>query len=124
MVGFYANLIKNFSQLAESLHALKRKNAAFVWDEPQRRAFEQLTVSISTLPVLQVPDFSKEFVLVCDSSDVAISAVLNQRQENGLAPIAFVSRLLTVSERKYSIHEKEYLAVVWGSKRFRVYLEH
>jgi uncharacterized protein with von Willebrand factor type A (vWA) domain len=52
MVGFYANFVKNCSQLAELLHALKRKNAAFVLDEPQRRAFEQLKVSISTPPVL------------------------------------------------------------------------
>jgi hypothetical protein len=96
MVGFYANFIKNFSQLAETLHALKRKNAAFVWDESQRKAFEQLKVSISTPPVLQVPDFSKEFVLFCDSSDFAISAVLNQRQEKVLAPIAFASRWLTI----------------------------
>jgi hypothetical protein len=34
IVGFYANFVKNFSQIAEPLHALKRKNAAFVWDEP------------------------------------------------------------------------------------------
>jgi hypothetical protein len=73
---------------------------------------------------LQVPDFSEEFVLVCDSSVVAISAVLNQRREKGLAPIAFASRLLTTAESKYSIHKKEYLAVVWGFERFRVYLEH
>jgi hypothetical protein len=66
---------------------------------------------------LQVPDFLEEFVLVCDSSDVAISAVLNQRQEKGLAPIAFAIRVLTIAERKY-------LAVVWGCERFRVYLEH
>jgi hypothetical protein len=57
IVGLYANFVKNFSQLAEPLHTLKRKNAAFVWDEPQRRAFEQLKVSISTPPALQVPDF-------------------------------------------------------------------
>jgi hypothetical protein len=63
-------------------------------------------------------------VLGCDSSDVAISAVLNQRQEKELAPIAFAIRLLTIPERKYSIHEKERLAVVWECERFRVYLEH
>jgi hypothetical protein len=106
MVGFYANSIKNVSQLAEPLQALKRKKAAFVWDEPQERAFEQLKVSISTPPVLQVPDFSKKFVLACDSSDFANSAVLNQRQEKGLDLVAFVSRLLTAAERKYFIHEK------------------
>ncbi|PNF19270.1 hypothetical protein B7P43_G07712 [Cryptotermes secundus] len=56
MVGFYANFVKDFSQLAEPLHALKRKNAAFVWDGPQRQAFERLKSSIYTPPLLQVPD--------------------------------------------------------------------
>jgi hypothetical protein len=116
--------VKDFSKIAEPLHALKRKNAAFVWGESQGKAFEELKMSISTPPVLQAADFSKEFVLVCDASDVAVSAVLNQRQEKGLAPIAFASRLLNPAEQKYSIHEKECLAVVWGCERFRVYLEH
>ena len=124
MVGFYGAFVKNFSRIAEPLHALKRKNATFVWGELQQLAFEELKRRISTPPVLQVPDFSKEFVLVCDASEVAISAVLNQRSEKGLAPVAFASRLLSPAERKYDIHEKECLAVVWGCERFRVYLEH
>ena len=74
-------------------------------------------------PMLQVPDFMKEFVPVCDASEAAISAVFNQWCE-GQAPIAYASRLLTGAERKYSVHEKECLAVVWGCERFRVYLEH
>jgi hypothetical protein len=73
-----------------------------------------LNLSISTPTVLQIPDFAKEFVLVCDAIEVAVSAVLNQRGEEELAPIAFASRLLTGAERKYSIHEKECLAVVLG----------
>jgi hypothetical protein len=52
MIGFYANFVKDFSKIAEPLHALKRKNAAFVWDESQRKAFEQLKRSISASPVL------------------------------------------------------------------------
>jgi hypothetical protein len=124
MVGFYASFLPDFSRIADPLHALKRKNAGFAWGEVQNGAFEQLKALISTPPVLQVPDFSKDFVLVCDSSDVAISAVLNQRRSEGLAPIAFASRLLTGVERKYAIYEKECLAVVWGCERFRVYLEH
>jgi hypothetical protein len=42
MVGFYANFVKHFSQLAEPLLALKGKNTVFVWDGPQREAFERL----------------------------------------------------------------------------------
>jgi hypothetical protein len=124
MVRFYANFVKGFSQLAEPLHALKRKNAKFVWDQPQQEAFERLKRSIFSPPVLQVPDFSKEFVLVCDASDIAVSGILNQRRGEGLVPIAFASRLLTSAERIYSIHENECLAVVWACERFGVYLEH
>jgi hypothetical protein len=124
MVGFYGSFVENFSRIAEPLNVLKRKNSVFAWGEAQQLAFEELKRAISTPPVLQVPDFSKEFVLVCDSSDVAISAVLNQRREGALAPFAFASRLLSPAERKYAIHEKECLAVVWGCERFRVYLEH
>jgi hypothetical protein len=59
-----------------------------------------------------------------DSSNVAVLAVLNQWQGKNLAPKAFASRLLNVAERKYSIYEKECLAVIWGCERFCVYLEH
>jgi hypothetical protein len=73
---------------------------------------------------LRIPDFSREFTLVCDASDVAISAVLNQKQGGDLAPVAYSSRLLSPAERRYSIHEKECLAVVYGCEKFRSYLEH
>ncbi|PNF41459.1 hypothetical protein B7P43_G13385 [Cryptotermes secundus] len=124
MVGFYGNFVKDFSLLAKPLHALKCKDAQFVWGDSQRRAFKALKDAISTSPVLQVPDFSKEFVLVCDASDLAESAILNQRCESGLAPIAFAGRLLSGTKRKYLTYEKECLAAVWGCERFRVYLEH
>jgi hypothetical protein len=37
-------------------------------------------------PVLQVPHFSKEFVLTTDASDVAVSALLQQKVNGALAP--------------------------------------
>jgi len=49
-------------------------------------------------PVLQVPDFSIEFVLATDASDVAVSAVLQQTVNSALAPIAYYSRVLTPTE--------------------------
>jgi hypothetical protein len=74
--------------------------------------------------VLQMPDFSKDFVLSTDASDLAISAVLQQRVEGHLAPVAYYSRLLTPSERRYSTYEKECLAILFGCERCRCYLEH
>jgi hypothetical protein len=98
MAGFYGSFIKHFSSIAEPLHALKRKDAKFIWDEVQQSVFERLKEVLSTPSVLQSPDFSREFALVCDASDAAVSAVLNQRQGEELAPIAYSSRLLSPAE--------------------------
>jgi len=86
--------------------------------------FESLKTALCEAPVLQVPDFEKEFVLVTDASDIAVSAVLNQRVNGQLAPVAFYSKLLGAAERRYSTYEKECLAIVFGCERARSYLEH
>ena len=78
MVGFYARFVPNFSKRAAPLHALKN-GAKFLWTEEHQTAFESLKQALCKAPVLQVPDFDKEFVLVTEASDYAISAVLNQR---------------------------------------------
>jgi hypothetical protein len=74
--------------------------------------------------VLQIPDFARDFVLVTDASDLAISAVLHQMVNGALAPILYYSRLLTAAERKYSTYEKQCLAVLFGCKSCRSFLEH
>jgi hypothetical protein len=43
MAGFYGSFIEGFSRIAEPLHALKRKNAKFVWGEAQQSAFRPST---------------------------------------------------------------------------------
>jgi transposase InsO family protein len=124
MASFYGRFIPRFSHLAEPLHALKRKNVRFEWKESHQEAFLLLKRALATPPVLQIPDFSAQFSLACDASDVAISAVLQQQNGDEWAPLAYASRLLSPAERRYSTHEKECLAIVWGCEKYRMYLEH
>ena len=124
MVAFYARFIPEFSQHAAPLHALKRKGMQFTWTDQHQVAFDALKRALSEAPVLQIPDFGGEFILVTDASDLAISAVLNQQVDGSLAPIAYYSRLLSSAERNYSTYEKECLAVLSGCDKFRSYLEH
>jgi len=111
MVGFYARFIPDYSRKAAVLHSLKKKAVPFVWCDEHQAAFEILKQALCEAPVLQIPDFDKEFVLVTDASDLAVSAILHQQVGEELAPISYYSRLLTAAERGYSTYEKECLAV-------------
>jgi hypothetical protein len=125
MANFYARFIPRFSERAAPLYALKRKGDRFVWGDEQQASFESLKRALSEAPVLQIPDFEKEFVLVTDVSDAAVSAVLNQRVNGVLAPISFHSKLLSPCERRrYSTYEKECLAALFGCEKCGEYLEH
>jgi hypothetical protein len=83
-----------------------------------------LKKALCEAPLLQVPDFEKDFILATDASDIAVSVVLNQRVNGELAPVAYYSKLLSLAERRYSTYEKECLAVVFGCEKARTYLEH
>jgi len=124
MCGFYARFVPDFSMKAAPLHKLKGKGIQFKWEKEQQASFEMLKKALSEAPLLQVPDFEKDFVLATDASDIAVSAVLNQRVNGELAPVAYYSRLLSLAERRYRTYEKECLAVVFGCEKARTYVEH
>jgi len=98
MVGFYARFIQDFSGRAAPLHCLRRKGVPFLWGEENQKAFEDLRQALCEAPVLQPPNFSRDFVLVTDASNLAISAVLHQRVGGELAP----SRTTVASSRRPS----------------------
>ena len=65
----------------------------------------------------------KPFQIQTDASDVAIAAVLAQEDENGKEhPCLYASRQLSMSERNYSVSERECLALVFAVGKWRPYL--
>ena len=70
---------------------------------------------ISNCPILALPDFSKPFVLECDTSGEGIRAVLKQGQH----PIYFESKDLKPHERLYSIYDKEMMSIMPPLIKFR-----
>ena len=79
---------------------------------------------MTTAPVLACPDFSRRFFLQTDASTSGLGAVLTQFHDDGAERvIAYASRTLNGAEKNYSATELECLAVVWGNRRMRNYLE-
>jgi len=73
--------------------------------------------------VLVCPDFSRRFILQTDASTTGLGAVLTQTYDDSERVIAYASRTLNAAERNYSATELKCLAVVWGIRRMRSYLE-
>ena len=122
LASYYRRFIPEFSKHAKSLTNLLKKDVPFVWTNSQQLAFEQLKEKLVTAPILIYPDFTKPFILTCDASNYAISAILSQGDVGKDRPIAYASRTLNKAECNYSVTEKECLAIVYGTKVFRPYL--
>ena len=55
----------------------------------RRESFLVLKAAMATTPVLDLPDFERQFVVTTNASDVVIGAILEQDFGSGLQPIAF-----------------------------------
>ena len=95
-----------------------KQDAAWVWDDQQEKALDDLKSAISSLPVLKLFDLSKPMVVSVDASPMGIGAVLLQEGQ----PVAFFSTSLTETQTRYCQIEKELLAVQFGLLRFKQYV--
>jgi transposase InsO family protein len=122
LAGYYRRFVKDFSRIAMPLTGLLRTEVKFQWNESQQQSFLQLKQSISTAPVLALPDDSLPYIVSTDASGFAVGATLCQDQGNGPQPIAFLSHKMNEHERNYPVHEQELLAVIIALKEWRHYL--
>ena len=109
-------------QDCQSSHGLTAKDTPFNWTPENGTAFTTLKFKLVTPLVLAYPSFEKEFTLETDASTLGLGAVLCQRQDSKLHPIAYASHALNRSEKNYSLTELETLPVVWAITHFRSHL--
>eukprot|EP00731_Ephydatia_muelleri_P005290 Em0002g1466a len=90
----YRKFIPDYANILTDL----TKNAApnqVVWTEKCEGSFQNLKSLLCVEPVLRSPDFTKEFLLQTDTSDVGVGTVLSQLDEEGADhPEAYYSRKL------------------------------
>ncbi|KAL2892377.1 Retrovirus-related Pol polyprotein from transposon 17.6 [Bienertia sinuspersici] len=120
--GFYRRFIRDFSKITKPLTSLLQKESEFVFDDLCMEAFCRIKQALVSAPIVQPPDWSLPFELMCDASDTAVGAVLGQRKEGKSHVVYYASRTLNEAQRNYTTTEKELLAVVYAFEKFRSYL--
>jgi hypothetical protein len=123
MLNYYRRFIYDFSHIARPLHDLTKQDVPWTWGQPQQEAFEKLKTAMLTAPVLVHPDHERQYLLETDASDVAIGAVLSQKQDDGkYHPVDFLSSSHTKEQRAYPTHDQELLAIMKALDHWRHWL--
>ncbi|RVW88188.1 Retrovirus-related Pol polyprotein from transposon 17.6 [Vitis vinifera] len=121
-VGFHRRFIKDFLKISKPLCELLVKDAKFVWDEKCQKSFEELKQFLTTAPIVRAPNWKLPFEVMCDASDLAMRAVLGQKEDGKPYVIYYARKTLNEAQRNYTTTEKELLAVVFALDKFRAYL--
>lgn len=128
-VGFFRNHIDKFAEIAEPLFRIlrmdktkKNSKVTFYWNQEAQEAFEKMKNCVTTPPVLRFPDFEQQFIVHCDASQFCLGAQLSQMVGDKLHPIHYASHTLNISQRRMSVFEKEFLAIMFAMDSFKHYL--
>ena len=105
---------------------MRHEGKKFTWNNASEESFQRIKKELCEAPVLGMPTEKGMYVLDTDASVVAFSGILHQEQEwNGrtvLRPIAYGSRVLSDTERKYGAPKTEMFALVTFVEKYRAYL--
>src|SRR5207244_7510446 len=108
--------------LASPLTDLTKKDAKFQWTEVHENAFVKLKEKLITAPILTYPLEGCPLELHTDASDYAVGSVLVQIENGTERVLGYASRKLSSSELKYSVSEKECIAIIHGINYFRPFI--
>ena len=93
------------------------------WSSVEQESFDKLKEALTSPPVLGYTDSSLPFQLSVDASSNGLGSVLYQTHNGQQKVFAYASRGLSKSEKNYSVHKLEFLALKWSVlDKFRDYI--
>ena len=86
------------STKSEPIRALLKNNTAFIWEENEQKAFDEIKTLILNAPLLTYFNVAEHVEVQVDASSSGLGACLTK----GGQPIQYASRALTDNEKCYS----------------------
>ena len=123
LLHYYGKFIPNLATLLHPMNRLLKSGSVWNWSPDCQQAFAQAKKLLSSAAVLAHYNPSLPLRLATDASAYGIGAVISHIFPDGSErPIAFASRTLSNSEKRYAQLEKEALSLIFGVQKFHPYL--
>jgi cleavage and polyadenylation specificity factor subunit 1 len=123
-LNYYHRFLPGIAGKLAPLHeAARGRGTEISWSEDCQDAFKQAKMALAAAVLLRHPRADARTSITVDASETAMGAQLEQRQGGQWVPIAFFSRKLSATERKYSAFDRELLAAYSAVRHFRHFLE-
>ena len=122
MVNQLSKFIPNCANLLHPLTVLLSKKNVWTWGPSQDKAFTTLKDKLSKLTTLTLYNPAANIKLSADASSYGIGAVLLQQTDKEWKPVAYASRTMSETEKRYAQIEKEALSLTWAAEKFSMYL--
>ena len=123
MINFYRRFLPSLALIVSPLTVLTSPSRVFEWNVEAEKAFIEAKRLLASASVLVHPVDKANISLAVDASDTHVGGVLQQTLGGKIAPLAFFSRKLTDTEKRYSTFDRELLAVFSTIRHFRFMLE-
>ena len=117
-VNYLSKFLPHISGVSEPLCRLTDKDSVLCWQLQHDEAMESIKKLVTAQPILRYYDVNEEVTIQCDASEVGLGAALLQNGQ----PVAFASKSLSSTERRYAQIEKECLAIVFSCECFDQYI--
>lgn len=123
-INYVGKYLPRKSHILEPLNSLLKNGSQFEWKDPQQRVFKEIKRMLIKAPVLAHYDYTKDIIIQADASSFGLgSALLQADPLNNLREVlAYASRTLTKTEKKYSQIEKEALALAYAADHFKDFI--
>ena len=122
MINQLGKFSSNLAELTQPLRELISKKNEWMWGEAQDEAFAKVKSELTKPTVLALYDVSTNLKVSADASLYGLGAVLLQQNNSCWQPVAFTSRVMSDTERRYAQVEKEALAMTWACEKFSSYI--
>lgn len=74
------------------------KDTEFIFEEKCLDSFNLLKHALISAPIMQPPNWSQPFEIMCDASDYTVGAILGHRKDKKVHVIYYARRTLDVAQ--------------------------